>query len=161
MTIAYINHSKLTTEKQELEVKKHQEHCMLNIKKWMDQMWLKMKPSKTEYIYFGNITQIKKCSENSIDVAGDLIIRSDIIHYLGVWMDQSLNLKQHVTKKCQAGMLNFLRLRSIRHLLDTTTTANLCLSLCMSHVDYCNSALYGLPDTTIKSCNISKTCVHS
>ena len=140
---------KANNRKQELEVQKHQEHCMLNIKKWMDQMQLKMNPSKTEYIYFGNIMQIKKCSENSIDVAGDLIIRSDIIHYLGVWMDQSLNLKQHVTKKCQAGMLNFLRLRSIRHLLDTTTTANLCLSLCMSHVDYCNSALYGLPDTTI------------
>ena len=47
-------------------------------------------------------------------------------------------------------MLNFLRLRSICHLLDTKTTANLCLSLCMSHVDYCNSALYGLPDITIK-----------
>ena len=33
---------------------------MLNIKKWMDQMQLKMNPSKTEYIYFGNIMQIKK-----------------------------------------------------------------------------------------------------
>ena len=60
---------------------------MLNIEKWMDQMWLKMNPSKTEYIYLGNITQIKKCSENPIDVAGDLIVRSNIIHYLGVWMD--------------------------------------------------------------------------
>ena len=81
------------SRKQELEVKKHQEHCVLNIKKWMDQMQLKMNPSKTEYIYFGNIIQIKKCLENSIDVAGGLIIRSDIIRYLGVWMDQSLNLK--------------------------------------------------------------------
>ena len=123
---------------------------MLDTKKKMDQMRLKMNPSKTDYIYFGNIMQIKKCSENSIDVAGDLIVRSDIIHYLGMWMDQSLTLKQHVTKKCQAGMLNFSRLRSTCHLLDTKTTANLCLSLCMSHVDYCNSALYGLPDITIK-----------
>ena len=62
---------KANNRKEELEVKKHQEHCMLNIKKWMDQMQLKMNPSKTEYIYFGNIMQIKKCSENSIDVAGD------------------------------------------------------------------------------------------
>ena len=111
---------------------KHQEEeCMLGIKKWMNQMRLKTNPSKTEYIYFGNQQQIKKCTENSINVAGDLIIRSDIIRYLGKWMDQSLNYKQHVTKKCQAAMLNFLRLRSIHHLLDTKTTANLCLSLCM------------------------------
>ena len=151
---------KANNRKQELKVKKHQEHCMLNIKKWMDQMQLKMNPCKTEYIYFGNIMQIKKCSENSIDVAG-VLIRSDIIRYLGVWMDQSLNLKQHVTKKCQAGVLNFLRLRSIHHLLDTTNTANLCLSLCMSHVDYCNSALYGLPDTTIKKLqHLQNMCAH-
>ena len=63
-------------------------------------------------------------------------------------MDEALNFKENVTHKCQAAMLNLLRLRSIRHLLDTKTSANLCLSLCMSHVDYCNSVLYGLPAVT-------------
>ena len=61
---------------QELEVKLQQEWCMLNIKLWMDQMRLKMNPSKTEYIYFGNSQQLKKCSEKEIDIAGDLIVRS-------------------------------------------------------------------------------------
>ena len=46
-------------------------------------------------------------------------------------------------------MLNFLRIKSIRHLLDEEATVGLCLSLCISHLDYCNSALYGLPDTSI------------
>ena len=114
----------------------------------MDQMRLKMTPSKTEYIYFGNNQQFKKCSEKEIDIAGDLIVRSSTICYLSVWMDESLNLKEHVAHKCQAAMLNLLRLRSIRHLLDTKIAANLCLSLCMSHVDYCNSRLYGLPAVT-------------
>ena len=53
---------------QELEVKEQQGRCMLNIKQWMDQMRLKMNPSKTEYIYFGNIQQLKKCSEHQIDI---------------------------------------------------------------------------------------------
>ena len=118
------------------------------MKLWMDQMRLKMNPSKTEYIYFGNNQQLKKCSEKEIDITGDLIVRSSTIRYLGVWMDESLNFKEHVTHKCQAAMLNLLRLRSIRHLLDTKMTAYLCLSLCMSHVDYCNSVLYGLPAVT-------------
>ena len=64
---------------------------MLSIKLWMDQMRLKMKPSKTEYIYFGNNQQLKKCSEKEIDIASDLIVRSSTIRYLGVWMDESLN----------------------------------------------------------------------
>ena len=46
-------------------------------------------------------------------------------------------------------MLNFQRIKSIRHLLDATTCANLCVSLCMSHLDYANSLLVGLPDVTI------------
>ena len=47
-------------------------------------------------------------------------------------------------------MANFIRIRSIRHLLDTDTTAGLCLSLCISHIDYCNSLLYGVPQSSLK-----------
>ena len=46
-------------------------------------------------------------------------------------------------------MLNFLRTRSIHHLLTEDATSSLVLSLCVSHLDYCNSVLYGLPDITI------------
>ena len=46
-------------------------------------------------------------------------------------------------------MFNYFKICSIRHLLDITTTACLCLSLCVSHPNYCNSVLYGLPDVTI------------
>ena len=74
------------------------QHCMLNIKQWMDQARLKMNPSKTEFIYFGFNRQLAKCSENEILVAGDLILRSEVIRYLGVWMDSSLNFKTHTTK---------------------------------------------------------------
>ena len=43
-----------------------------------------------------------------------------------------------------------MRIRSIRHLLDTDTTASLCLSLCISHIDYCNSLLYGIPQSSLR-----------
>ena len=58
-------------------------------------------------------------------------------------------------------MINFYKIRSIRHLLDVDTTANLCLSLCLSHMDYCNSILYGLPDMTIsKMQRLQNMCAH-
>ena len=34
------------------------ESCLLSIKKWMDEMRLKMNPSKTEFMYFGNAIQL-------------------------------------------------------------------------------------------------------
>ena len=125
------------------------ESCLLSIKQWMDQVRLKMNPSKTEFIYFGNAPQLLKCTIDSINVAGDLILRSDVIRYLGVWLNATLNFKLHVTKKCKAAMINFIRIRGICHLLTDEAASSLVLSLCVSHLDYCNAALYGLPDTTI------------
>ena len=65
-------------------------------------------------------------------------------------MDAGLTYKHHITKKCQLAMVNFMHIRSIQHLLDTNTTASLCLSLCISHIDYCNSLLYGIPQASLK-----------
>ena len=115
----------------------------------MDQLHLKMNPAKTEFIYFGNKAQPKKCIVNSLNIACDLILRSDSIHYLGVWMDKQLNFKLHITKKCQAAMLSLLKIRNIRHLLTKNITESLLLSLCMSHLDYCNFVLSGLLDYSI------------
>ena len=127
----------------------------------MDETRLKMNPSKTEFIYFRHPKQLLKCTINSITVAGDLILRSDIIRYLGVWLDASLNFKTHATKKCQTAMLNFFRIRSIHHLLTQESASSLVLSLCVSHLDYCNSVLYGLPDVTInKMQRIQNVCAH-
>ena len=108
-----------------------------------------MNPSKTEFIYFGNASQLHKCTTDSINVAGDLILRSDVIRYLGVWLNATLNFKLHITKKMQVCHGKLIRIRGIHHLLTEEAASSLVLSLCVSHLDYCNTALYGLPDTTI------------
>ena len=137
------------------------ESCLLSIKQWMDQARLKMNPSKTEFIYFGNAPQLHKCTTDSINVTGDLILRSDAIRYLGVWLDATLNFKLHVTKKCKAAMANIIRIRGIHHLLTEEAASSLVLSLCVSHLDYCNAALYGLPDITISRMQrVQNMCVH-
>ena len=65
------------------------EDCLLSIRQWVDKTRLKMNPSKTEFIYFGNARQLLKCNTSSINVAGDLILRSDTIKYLGVWLNST------------------------------------------------------------------------
>ena len=62
----------------------------------MDEARLKMNPTKAEFIYFGNIRQLQKCTISTINVAGDLILRLDTIKYQGVWLDSGLSLKTHV-----------------------------------------------------------------
>ena len=146
---------------QENTTKETIETCMLNIKHGMDTVRLKMNPSKTEFIYFGGRQHLRKCVTNNLDVAGDLILRSHSIRYLGAYLDENLNYKQHVNKKCQAAMFKSFKIKGIRRLLDIPTAMHLCLSLCISHLDYCNSLLYGLPDSTIKRLQrVKNMCAH-
>ena len=140
---------KAGNKQQEMDTKATMKSCMLKIKHWMDTVHLKMNPSKTEFIYFRGRQQLKKCLAEDLNLAGDFIIRSHSIKYLGTHLDENLKYKQHVNKKCQAAMYNYFKIRSIRKLLDIPTGTCLCLSLCISYPDYCNSLLYGLPDTTI------------
>ena len=75
----------------ELNTIKSLESCMLTIKHWMDAVYLKMNPSKTEFILFSNQIQLNKCTTKDINVNGDLVVRWNVVRYLGVWMDSNLS----------------------------------------------------------------------
>ena len=70
---------------------------MFTIKSWIDGVCLKMNPTKTEFIYFGNQVQLNKCTVNSINIDSDLILRLAEIRYLGAWLDSNLNFKTNIT----------------------------------------------------------------
>ena len=152
---------KSSSQSEERSTMSQIEECMLKIKSWVNETRLKINPSKTEFIYFGSRQQHAKCTLDTIYVAGDLIVRCHLIKYLGVRIDSKVNFKHHVTKKCQCAMMNFKRIQSIRHLLNNKTTESLCLSLCVSHLDYCNTVLCGLPMVTLnKLQKVQNMCAH-
>ena len=62
-----------------------------------------------------------------------------------------MTLKRHITKKCSTAMLRFQRIKLIRRYLTKDAASTLVLGLVISHLDYCNSILYGLPDCDINT----------
>ena len=112
------------------------EHVNLEVKKWMDANKLKMNCSKTEFILFGSKTQLSKCITTNISICGDLVKGVSVIRYLGAWLDQNLNFKEHVNKKCTTAIINLNKIRNIRRYLTTEAAEVLVLSLVMSHLDY-------------------------
>ena len=82
-------------EKQSLHIL---ELCLGEVKIWMDKNRLWMNDSKTEFIMLGGQQQLKKCTTKSINVNGSTVERSAIVKYLGVWFDENLNMKEHITK---------------------------------------------------------------
>ena len=98
------------------------EKCVTDLKIWMNENRLKMNNNKTKFIIFGSKPQLDKCKTKILNVNNTEIERADKIKYLGVTLDQRLNLKQYITLKCQTAMLNIQRIKNIRHLLTQEAT---------------------------------------
>ena len=126
----------------ELQSKEEIEECMVNVRSWTDRV-------KTEFIYYGSKVQLGKCVVTHLNVNNEIVERATIIKYLGAWLDAQLTFKEHTTKKCQTAIINYLCIKNICHLLTDSACETLLLSLCISHLDYANALLYGLPAITL------------
>ena len=93
---------------------------------------------------------LKKCNKNTIKVIEETINRCSTVRYLGAYLDSQLSFKEHIKTKCKSAVLNIIRIQNIRKYLDKDTTHMLIKSLALSHLDYANSLLMGLPAKTIK-----------
>ena len=125
------------------------ESTMLNIKNWMDSARLKMNPDKTEFIMFGHPRQLAKTTTKQIEVCGDPITLSSNVRCLGAHLDSALSLKTHISNKCKSAMLNIKKIKCVRHHLNREACEIIVNGLVLSHLDYCNAILCGLPDVSI------------
>ena len=52
-----------------------------------------MNNSKSELIIFGNRIQANKCDTSELNIEGGAVHKSQIVKYLGPWLDSKLILK--------------------------------------------------------------------
>ena len=121
-----------------------------SVKKWMDANRLKMNNSKTEFIIFGSKSNQKKSIAQNLVVNDCNIPKSPVIKYLGVFLDELLSFKQQILSKCKTANYNLYLLRQIRKFLTMDAAKVIALGMVISHLDYCNSLLVGLPQSEIK-----------
>ena len=69
---------------------------------------------------------------------------------MGGHLDSNHTFKDHIHIKCKAAILNIIKICNIRKYLPRETCHKLILQLVLSHLDYANSLLAGLPSSSIK-----------
>ena len=111
---------------------------------------LKLNLEKTEYILSGSKHQLNKAEQEPLKSGPDLIELSDKVKYLGGVLDNTLNFESHVSLKEQKAMDNIIKIKSIYNYITREACITLVIMLCMSHLDYSNALLYGLPKKIIK-----------
>ncbi|CAG2244082.1 unnamed protein product [Mytilus edulis] len=83
----------------EMDAIRDLQDCAVHINTWMNSNKLKMNNAKTEFILFGSRQQLSKCQTKEIIICGDVIKSKTCIRYLGAFLDETLNFKDHITKK--------------------------------------------------------------
>ena len=135
------------------------DHCIskLNViiqavQSWMHKRKLKLNTDKTNVMVVGNTQKLR-----NLDLPGTLLLdQTDVnlsskLKNLGVILDQNLTLNYQITaikKKTIGGLINIAK---ISNFIDFKSKFKLVHCLVLSHLDFCNSILYELPDYQLHS----------
>ena len=76
-------------------------------------------------------------------------MRSRRIKYLGVILDEELNLKLYIQQKCKTATYGIYRIKSVRYSLTPNAAETLALGIVRSHIVYANANFVGLPQSTV------------
>ena len=105
-------------------------------------------PDKTEITLFSSRFSSRQAME-SFSVENFPIQLSDSVCNLGVIFDKHLSFSQHINNICRKATLAMKSVSRIRKYLSADNLKCLVNTMVISHLDYCNGLLYGLPDTEI------------
>lgn len=120
---------------------------------------LMLNDNKTELLVIGTPRQVSKFRSRSVSVGDSTINPSDTVRNLGVSFDTHLNMDSHITKICKSAYFMIYNLRRIRKYFDQDSMKTIMHACVTSKLDYCNSLLYGLPDSQIsKLQRVQNTC---
>ena len=122
------------------------EHCISDVKAWASSSNLMLNGAKTELLHvtssFRNSGELP-----DFDVDGTVITPSESSRDLGVIVDNTLNMKQHIQKSCRAASFGIHKIGKLRKYLDQSSTERLVSAFVTSQLDYCNSLLINLPSS--------------
>ena len=78
-----------------------------------------------------------------------MIQPSTVVRNRGVLFDLELSMKQHVAEVAATCFYHLRRLRQIRRRVGAEVTTQFALAFTTFRLDYCNSVLAGVPQTTL------------
>jgi hypothetical protein len=121
------------------------EDCVDDIHTWMVHHRLFIQSSKTEFIIIGSRQQLIKLSIDKLRVGDVKVSPVNTVNNLGSWFDMHMSMDIHVSKVCSKAFPSLYHIKQIRKYLTEDSTKILVHAFITSHIDYCNSLLYGIP----------------
>ena len=119
--------------------------CIVDVLHWMTSNKLKLNTDKTEVMPAGAQSRLNTINTSHISIDSHTVLFQSTVKYLGVKIDQTLNMHDYVSSICRAAFLEIRRISALRPYLSVDATKQLVNAFVTSRLDYCNSVLAGLP----------------
>ena len=116
----------------------------------MEENQLKMNDAKTEFIVLRTAGNLKKNTQENIEIGDTIIHWTSKIKFLGVHLDEKLSLKDHIQNRLRKANYSLRLIWNIQKYINIDTTKMLLSTLVVSQLDYVNSKLSRALTTTIK-----------
>ena len=116
---------------------------------------------KTEFLLMGTKQQLAKVDIGHIKVGKVNIAPHSPVKNLGVWFDSNLSMVDHITKTYSAAFYYLYNIRRIRKYLTKECTETLIHGFISSHLDCCNSLLFGVPECHLHKFIASRMKLHA
>ena len=150
----YTNDTQLQKHIRACEIQANRQYlaqCVVAVDGWCSSRWLQLNPDKTELIWFGSRTNIKRLQQEdtSLQIGTTVIISVPSARNLGIYMDTETSMRVHVGKVASACFYHLRRLCHLRFILTQPMMQRLASTFILSWLDYCNTVLVGLPAITL------------
>jgi len=129
------------------------EQCIQEVKEWSRLNGLKLNSNKTEVLHISSRFRLYTPFPN-IEIDGTQVIPVKKAKNLGVIIDNQFTLQDYVSSKCRSATFALYKINKIRPYIDKETTERLVHAFVMYYIDYCNSLVYGLPDTQLQKLQV-------
>ena len=120
------------------------ENCVKNVKNWMIQNMLQLNTDKTKCLIFGSPPQLRKLQNSTFNAAGDVVELTSSARNLGIILDSTFSMKDHITEVCKRSFHQLRNIAHIRRYLTVDATRTVVQALISSRIDCNNSLYYGI-----------------
>ena len=120
------------------------EVCLKAVKEWMGRNRLMKNEEKTEFVAFGRRKTLDNLAVESNSVGGGPVEVSSAVKYLGVWLDNTIDMKKFISDRCRIASLKLYNIRKIKKYLCRESFTRFVNALVQSHQDYSNALLLDL-----------------
>ena len=129
---------------EEAEILERLEHCIEDLRKWMNRNRLKLNDSKTEFIVFGTKSKLRSITTTSVRVGKENIKTVKVVRNIGAYFDCEMKMNTQVNNMCKSAWRNLYSISKIRNYLTQDQAKTVIHAYVTTKLDANNSLLAGI-----------------